>query len=320
MFFKNASKGREAWYFYLITIVLVVLGYILGQMPMTLVLMRQMEEHSEIGSDALLDFQANPDFSVFYIDQNVGFFLLLLIFVFALLGLFLGVRLFHSRPFQSLISWSERIDWKRLFWSFGFWLLLTIIFETVFYLLEPENYAFKPPDSSFIILVLIALFVLPIQTSFEEFLFRGYFLQGIGWHSKNKWFALLATTVLFTLVHTMNPEIEKYGLLNMLPYYIIAGLLLGYVTIMDNRLELALGIHAATNFFGAVFVNYEGAALQTGSLLRTHTVRPLLLSLIFFIMALLFIWMSKRRFKWASVRTAFSRTETNGTTTFFEKE
>jgi membrane protease YdiL (CAAX protease family) len=305
LFFKNAAKGRQSWYLYLVTVILVSLAYILGQMPMTLVLMNQMQRHPEIGSDALLEFQANPDFTRFYLDTNTGFILLLLIFLFALLGLFIGVRYIHGRPFRSLISWTEKIDWKRILWSFGIWVLLTLIFEWVFFVADQDNYEYTPPDTSFLWLILISLFILPIQTSFEELLFRGYAMQGIGWHFRKKWLALLVTTVLFVLVHSMNPEIEKYGLFNMLPYYLIAGVFLGYITIMDGRLELALGVHAATNFFGAVLVNYEGAALQTGSLFRTATVQPLLLSGIFLLMALMFIWVARKRYRWPSMREAF---------------
>jgi membrane protease YdiL (CAAX protease family) len=32
----------------------------------------------------------------------------------------------------------------------------------------------------FLILVLIAVLLIPLQTSFEEYLFRGYWMQGLG--------------------------------------------------------------------------------------------------------------------------------------------
>jgi membrane protease YdiL (CAAX protease family) len=298
MFLKQASKGANNWYLYVFTVLLVIIGYIIGQLPMTVVQLIQMNKNPELGSNTLEEFRTNPDFSLFYVDQNLGFFLLLFFFIFALLGLYIGVRYLHKRPFLTLITWTGKIDWRRIFWGFGLWLVLTMVTEGLFYLADPGNYEWRPPDASFLVLLLIAIFILPFQTSFEELFFRAYLLQGISWRTGNKWIAWILTSAFFTLVHTMNPEIAEYGLLNMLPYYSIAGLFLGYITIMDNRLELALGVHAATNFFGSIFVNYEGAALQTGSLFVTHSVKPLLLAVVFFILAGIFTLISHRYFKW----------------------
>jgi membrane protease YdiL (CAAX protease family) len=287
-------------------VVLVGFGYFLGQLPMSLALYIQINKYPELGGDAFSDFQANPDFTVFHIDQNLGFLLILLIFVFAISGLFFGLKSLHRRNILSLVNWSEKIDWSRVFWGLGFWLFIGIITEVVMYLSMPSNYAFSKPGWSFLILILISFIFLPIQTSFEEFLFRGYFMQAIGYFSKNKLLALLLTTFLFVLVHSMNPEIKEYGLWNMIPYYAIAGLFLGFITIMDDRLELAIGVHAATNIFGALFVSYKGAALQTGSLFQTNTVNPLFLALVFLCMAVIFIIVASKRFGWNSPAKAFS--------------
>lgn len=298
MFTYQASRGTNSWYLYVFTILLVIIGYILGQLPMTAVQLIQINKYPELGSHTLEEFRANPDFTLFYVDQNLGFFILLSFFIFALLGLYIGVRYLHKRPFQSLITSTTKIDWNRILWGFALWLGLTLLTEGIFYLFDPGNYAWRQPDLSFILLLLIALFILPVQTSFEELFFRGYLLQGIIWSTGKKWIAWILTSAFFTLVHTMNPEVAEYGLLNMLPYYSIAGLFLGYITIMDNRLELALGVHAATNFFGSVFVNYEGAALQTGSLFITHSVKPLLLAAIFSLLALIFTIISHYFYRW----------------------
>jgi hypothetical protein len=162
------------------------------------------------------------------------------------------------------------------------------------------------PGSSFLFLILITFTLLPIQTSFEEFLFRGYFMQAFGSLARNKWIALIISTILFAGVHSMNPEIAEYGFWNMLPYYLIAGLFLGYITIMDNGLELALGVHAATNMFGSLFVTYEGAALQTGTLFKTTEVNPLLLSFVFLVLSIIFILFASKKFNWPNPISHFS--------------
>lgn len=112
--------------------------------------------------------------------------------------------------------------------------------------------------------------------------------------------ALLLTSILFGIVHGSNPEIEKFGFAIMMFYYISAGLFLGIMTLLDNRLELALGVHAATNFTGAVFVGYEGGAIQTDSLFTTSDLNPYVMTAGFFVMASLFLIIAKKRYKWGS--------------------
>lgn len=49
-------------------------------------------------------------------------------------------------------------------------------------------------------------------------------------------------------------------------FYAAMGFFLALLTLRSQGLELALGIHAANNFFTAVFANYVSTALPTQSL------------------------------------------------------
>jgi membrane protease YdiL (CAAX protease family) len=84
----------------------------------------------------------------------------------------------------------------------------------------------------------------------------------------------------------------------MMMYYIVAGLLLAVMTIMDDRLELALGVHWATNLFGTVFVNYESSALQTHSLVKTGESNPYLVSMFLSISAIVFLFVCSKKYNW----------------------
>jgi hypothetical protein len=77
-----------------------------------------------------------------------------------------------------------------------------------------------------------------------------------------------------------------------------AGLLLGIIVIMDDGLELALGVHAATNIYGVTLVSYEGSVLQTDTLFKTTELNPWLMNLFFIIMAIIFYVISSRKYKW----------------------
>ena len=100
----------------------------------------------------------------------------------------------------------------------------------------------------------------------EEVLFRGYLMQGFGTWFKKSFVALLLTSVIFGLLHGLNPEVEKLGWISMV-YYIGTGLVLGIFTLMDEGTELALGFHAANNIVAAVLVTANWTVFQTDALL-----------------------------------------------------
>jgi Na+/H+-dicarboxylate symporter len=106
---------------------------------------------------------------------------------------------------------------------------------------------------------------LPVQTSFEELLFRGYLMQGFGTLFKNAIYPLIITSLIFGMLHGFNPEVQKLGSI-ILIYYIATGLLFGIVTLMDDGTELALGMHAANNVIAAVLVTSDWMVFQTDAL------------------------------------------------------
>jgi len=109
--------------------------------------------------------------------------------------------------------------------------------------------------------------MIPLQTSMEEYYMRGYMMQGLGILTKNRWFPLLFTSLLFGLLHIFNPEVEKLGY-GIMVFYIGTGLFLGIITLMDEGLELAIGFHAANNLTAALLVTADWTAFSTDSLYR----------------------------------------------------
>jgi len=283
MFFEKAFEGKNDWWRYIVVIVVIILGYTIGQLPMTLALRKSINDDPNLTTDDLFSFQENPDFSIFGIHPNMGFALLLMMFLGAMVAFYFIFKPMHAREFRTLTTPKSRIDWSKIFFAFFLWLALMLGFEMINYFMNPGNYTFQFSWNGFIPLLLLAIFILPIQTSAEELIFRGYMLQGIGILTRSRLIPLLITSVLFGLI-----------------YYISAGLFLGIMTIMDDGLELALGVHAATNFGGAVFVGYDGAAIQTQSLMKTSVVNPTTMTVSFLISAIIFLIIVKFRYKWGS--------------------
>lgn len=305
-YFENAFKGMNHWWRYIIVIIVTFFGYSIGQIPLMLSLWRSVnEEGSELGMADIDNFQSNPDFSVFGINSNMGFILLLVMFVGAITAFYFIFKPMHGREFRSLVTSGSRINWNKIFFAFFIWLGLSLIVESVSYFMDPESYSFHFQFKTFIPLVIICILILPIQTSMEELLFRGYLMQGIAVGTKSRLIPLIATSVLFGFIHSMNPEIREFGFATMQVYYISAGLLLGILTIMDDGLELALGVHAATNFVGAVFVGYEGAAIQTDSLFKANEINPVFMTAGFILVSLIFVFMMKYKYNWGSFKRIF---------------
>lgn len=303
MFFEKATSGVMQIAQYLMTIFAVVVAYaILGQMPLMAVLLSKISSNEDLGMEELGAFQSKMDFAVFGISQNFGFLLMLMIFMISMAALLLCVKYLHKLPIKNLITPMSKINWGKILFGFGFWLLIAIAMEGVMYFLNPDIYTMNFQPSKWVILFLICLTLLPIQTSFEELFFRGYLMPGIALLAKNKWLPLIISSVLFGLVHGMNPEVEKYGFWTMQFYYISAGLFLGLVAILDDSLELALGIHAATNFFGASLLSFEGSVLQTDTIWKATEINPAHMIVVFYVAAVIFLLVCNRKYGWRGLQ------------------
>ena len=287
------------------------MAYIIGQVPAYWVVNQKLlaqSPHGMVDQDDLIAVFTNPDgFAAVGIDQNYGLFLLLLMFVFAFLALWFCINKLHNRSLKTLITPFENINWPKVFFGFGIWMLFTFIFEIIAYFMDPGNYTFQFSLGTFLPLLLITIFILPIQTTIEELFFRGYLMQGIGLASKVKWVPLLITSLLFGFVHIANPEVQQFGMGAMMYYYVGVGLMLGIITIMDEGLELAIGIHAATNIFGAAFVTFNGSALQTAALFRVDEVNINLMIPAFTISAIVLIFVCSKKYGWNNWQKLFGR-------------
>ena len=73
------------------------------------------------------------------------------------------------------------------------------------------------------------------------------------------------TSILFGLAHAGNPEVNELGY-GALFFYISAGFLFGIIALMDDGLELALGLHFVNNLLAATFVTSKHSVFQVPSL------------------------------------------------------
>lgn len=183
------------------------------------------------------------------------------------LGLLFWVKFVHGQSLRSFTTSRPKVDWKRIFFSFFLWATFLVATILISYYNNPENYIYNFKPVPFFIFLFLAIILIPLQTSFEEYFFRGYLMQGIGLATNSRWVPFLFTSITFGLMHIANPEVGKMGYI-ILIYYVGTGFFLGILTLMDEGLELALGFHAANNLVGALLLTSDWSAFQTHSVLK----------------------------------------------------
>ena len=273
---------------------LVFIATSLGQVPF---LVAVFVKANKDGANMLEIDQANM---LGFLEPNLNLFLLLLSFAVGLLGLFVIIKTIHQQTIKSVTTSRKKIDWKRIWFAFFFWGILSSGLVFVDYYSNPENYVYNFELNRFLILAVIATLLVPIQTSLEEYIFRGYLMQGFGTLAKNRWFPLLLTSLIFGLLHIANPEVETLGY-SIMVYYIGTGLFLGIITLMDEGMELALGFHAANNLFTALLVTADWTVFQTHSMFKDvsePTLEFIDLVLPVFIIFPILIFIFGRVYKW----------------------
>jgi len=259
MFLRQVIKPDNEFWKYLVGFVIIIMATFIGNLPFGIAIAVKGMMNGEIPTDT------NELMTL--LDSNLTLFLLLLSFVFTLGATFLVVKYLHRQTIREVTTGRKKTDWNRIFFSFALWSIFTIVVTAIAYYESPQDFEVNFNLGRFLILLVIAVLMVPIQTSAEEYLFRGYLMQGFAVLSRNKWLPLLLTSVFFGLMHIANPEVEKIGYISLV-YYIGTGLFLGIMTLMDDGMELALGFHASNNLVGALLVTADWSAFQTDSVLK----------------------------------------------------
>jgi hypothetical protein len=263
-FLDLARRGKNEWWRYALSTILILFLWIGG----TIILMVFLLAGSLFGEGARLSVDSNTG-QILGVDPFLLVTTLLLSFLPLLAGLLLAVRFIHQRPVTSLITPFARIDWKRMavgFLAFGALVGLACLVESLLY---PGRYRFSFDPLEMLKFIPVVLILVPLQAATEELLIRGYIMQGLGLLTRRAWIPVVVSSVVFMLLHFSNPEAQVDTLISLGGYLAVA-LLLALVTLKDNRLELAIGMHIANNVFVLV-VNNAVSALPVPSVFTVAT-------------------------------------------------
>lgn len=220
--------------------------------------------------------------------------------IFCLLIL-LYVKFVHKQSIRSLTTTRPKIDWSRVFFSFALITVFLVSLTLIDYVSNPADYELNFELIPFLGLLGLAVVLVPLQTSFEEYFFRAYLMQGIGGFFKSRFLALVITSIIFGLLHIANPEIGKIGYV-LLVSYIGTGFLLGIMTLMDEGIELALGFHAANNLITVLLVTTDWTAFQTNSILISVSEPSVGLEIFIpvFVIYPLYLYIFSKKYGWSN--------------------
>jgi len=266
------QQGRNAWWRYALgTFTIAFFWLVLGYVPYLLLMGAGV-------SDQLLEYLA-VNFSIFMM----------------LAGLVLTVKLIHRRPLLSLVTPEARLDGRRVWHGALVWTVIAAVIVVIEHLLFPDRYYLSFDPGRFFVSLAVVLVLTPIQTTAEELVFRGYAMQGLGLLTRRPALIAVASSLVFTAPHLLNPEVHQHGVLIMAANYFVIGMLLATSALRDGRLELAIGLHAVNNVFLALIANYEGSALTTESIFTARELDPVYSLVTMIIGTLVFHrWMFRR--------------------------
>ena len=165
-------------------------------------------------------------------------------FIIGIISIFITSRFVHKRGLTQIITHRITIDYDRVFYGMKIGLIIfTIDLILAFFLgAKPILNEFSAPE--YITFFLFAIILTPIQASAEEIFFRGYILQGTSLITDSNIKLAIINGILFTLWHIGNPEF-----INAISFYFFFGIITTFITIKDNGIELAMGLHAINNLF-----------------------------------------------------------------------
>ena len=286
-FLTDFSTDKRSFGFYLVGSLVIILFSFLGQVPMLLF----FPDNTVASNDPFAYFS--------HLDSNLTLLLFLIPSLIAFFGFLFVIKYIHKQTLQSVTTVRKQIDVKRIIFGFVFWGVLSVLIFGISLILSPENYKWNFELQPFLTMFIIASLLIPFQSALEEWIFRGYLMQGFATMTRSRILSLFLTSIIFGSLHILNPEIDKLGY-GLLAYYIGSGLFFGIVALMDEGIELAIGIHVANNLVTAILVTANWTAFQTASLYKDISTPNLMveLSLSLLLIYPLSIFILARKYKW----------------------
>lgn len=162
----------------------------------------------------------------------------------------LVARHLNRQPSGFLSSVRPGLRWRSL-WIFAGIALLAEFALLMAGALLPVELAedVAGPASDAAAIIAVTLLTSGLQAAGEEYFFRGYLLQAFGAMVRNPIFAVVLTSVLFTLAHGVMPWQSPALFADRFAF----GLVAGWLVLRTGGLEASIAIHAVNNIVTFIF-------------------------------------------------------------------
>jgi CAAX protease family protein len=310
---ESSFTGKNSFWRYLLMVAaLFAATNTIGAIPLLVALAIKSTGNPQV----IAQLSENPnDLGVLGLNPNLYLLTMLFPFLIGLITFVLLIKPLNERKLSCIINGRDSFRWNRFLISGLVWIIISAIYLFVSLKVDPADFKLNNRSLSLIPLVIISVLLIPFQAAFEEILFRGYLMQGFTTLVRSRWFPVVITSLLFAVMHALNPEVREFGFLKMMPQYILFGLIFGIITILDDGIEAAIGAHAANNVFLCIMVTNESSALQTPALYEQVNINPWTDLLTMLMMGILVIFILKLIFRWGSFSILFKEAEPDSPST-----
>ena len=305
-FLNNVKEGENNWWRYLLTIFSSwIVSNIIAVTFFMFIVVFYFVFSGNLNLNAVLNtitnYESNP---------TLFFLLIFLSFAISTIILLIFVKFIHKRNLMSLvntskgkeisgktISWFKRIRWNRIVKGGLLWLIFLSISQIIIYFYSPNSFIINFNIEAVSMMILLCILAIPIQITFEELFFRGYLNQGISSKIKNPIIVILIGSLIFSLGHIFNGGDNIIFMIQNVSITFMIGIILSVFTLVDNGIELAIGIHLVNNLFAFIVSSSEGSIGNINPIIQTIGLDPvidLLFSAVFLIIFAFILFLYKK--------------------------
>lgn len=233
------ARRRSAWWTPLVTGLLALAFYVALLVVVIVAIVIAAFSDASI-FDRLESLSVNPTF-----DLTDPFMVAILLGTIALMlpAYSLASLIVNGRRVGLISSAAGRLRWRWMLLCTGAAVVVGVVLTALSMLIPGEGSASPPTENPLWLVTLIVLLLLvPLQSTAEEYVFRGYLMQSIGRWLRHPAFAILLPVPLFTLGHLY----DIYGQIGVGFFAVVAG----WLTWRTGGLEAAIALHVVNNLLG----------------------------------------------------------------------
>lgn len=188
----------------------------------------------------------------------------------------IAIKILAKTSFKDFVlGVGKKFDWKSTLLVLGLYVGGFAVYHLIMY----QNISLRNVDpANFAFLLLYALLVVWMQTTYEELVFRGIVLRWVCKnnidYSKRSILAALVSSFVFMLAHLANPEVLSQSgidIVIMACSYFFSGLFMFWADIHFKSLMPGIVIHWVNNFMLMSIISQEVSAVTAPTLLIDKT-------------------------------------------------